>query len=150
MYSTDAPWLGPLFGLFGLIFLALVLLPAIFYLLNLQKALSRCAPESRTLDPGLVWLMLIPLFNLVWHFLLVSHISKSLHNEFARRNIPGLEPEPGRSLGLAMCILACCGIIPVLGLLAGLAGLICWIAYWAKIAGYARLLDPGAMAARAY
>ena len=33
------------------------------------------------------------------------------------------------------------GLTPVLGLLAGLAYLVLWIVYWAKIAEYSRMLD---------
>jgi hypothetical protein len=35
-----------------------------------------------------------------------------------------------------MCILACCSIIPFLGVLCSLGALVCWILYWVKIAGY--------------
>jgi hypothetical protein len=38
---------------------------------TLERFLQKCAPESRALSPRSVWLMLIPLFNGVWHFILV-------------------------------------------------------------------------------
>lgn len=119
--------------------IGLVLLPSIFFLLTLQKALTRCAPESRTMAPGQVWLMLIPLFNIVWQFILVSRVASSLGNEFRRRNIPA-EAEPGKSLGLAFAILALTSIIPVLGVLTGIAAFVCWIVYWVKIANYSAQL----------
>jgi hypothetical protein len=122
-----------------LITFAVLLLPAIFYLLTLQKALNRCAPENRAMNPGMMWLMFIPLFNLVWHFLIVLNIAKSLGAEFRKRGMAE-EPEPGKTLGLAMCILACCGIIPILGMLCSLGGLVCWIMYWVKISGYSAKL----------
>ncbi len=56
---------------FGLIFIAILLVPFVFYCLSLQKALNRCSPECRAMNPGMVWLMFIPLFNLVWHFFVV-------------------------------------------------------------------------------
>jgi hypothetical protein len=124
------------------VFGVVMLVPKIFYLLTLQRALDRCALESRTLSPGLVWLMLIPLFSLVWDFIVVNAISKSLHNEFVRRNMPHVELEPGRGIGLAMCILYATSIIPFIGILTGIAGVICWIVYWVKISEYARLLAP--------
>lgn len=128
--------------LVGLITLGIMLLPAIFYLMTLQKALERCAIENRTTTPGSVWLMLIPLFNIVWQFIIVSKISESLHNEFSKRDIPE-DPQPGKSIGLAYCILSVCSIIPLIGVLAGLAGLVCWIIYWVKISGYSnKLLVP--------
>ncbi len=117
-----------------------LLIPAIFYLLTLQKALNRCAPESRAMSPGLVWLMFIPLFNMVWHFIIVSNISKSLHSEFVKRNLQE-DPNPGQGIGLAMCILQVVSIIPIVGFFTGIACFICWIIYWVKIAGFSAKLQ---------
>lgn len=119
----------------GLIIVAVLLIPWIFYLLTLQKALNRCSPENRAMAPGMVWLMFIPLFNLVWHFFVVINISKSLEAEFQKRGMSE-EPQPGKTIGMVMCILACCGIIPFLGALCSLGSFVCWIIYWIKIAGF--------------
>ena len=119
--------------------LGIVMIPGIFYLLTLQKTLERCSPECRTTTPGSVWFMLIPFYNIVWQFLLVARISESLHNEFNKRNM-NEEPEPGKSLGITFCILNVCGIIPIIGVLAGIGGFVCWIIYWVKISGYSNKL----------
>jgi hypothetical protein len=125
-----------------LIGLAIFLIPFIFYLLTLQKALTRCSPENRAMNPGMVWLMFIPLFGLVWQFLIVINVAKSLGAEFQKRGMAE-EPQPGKTLGMAMCILSCCGIIPFLGILCSLGALVCWIMYWVKIAGFsAKLAQP--------
>jgi len=107
----------------------------IFYCLTLQKALNRCAPQNRAMSPGLVWLYLIPLFSLVWHFFIVFNMAKSLHAEFVYRGIVE-EPNPGQGIGLATCILNCVSLIPYVNYLTGIASLVCWIIYWIKIAGY--------------
>ena len=90
----------------------LFLLPAIFYLISLQKALERCAPQCRTMPPGQVWLLLIPLFGLVWHFIIVERMASSLRNEFVRRRMPLADPEPGKALGIAMCVLFAACLVP--------------------------------------
>lgn len=118
-----------------LILLGVLLVPGIFFLLTLQKALNRCSPESRTMPPEQVWFLLIPIFNIVWQFVVVSRVASSLGNEFRRRSLVK-EPEPGKTLGLAFCILDLCGIIPILGIIASLAGLVFWIMYWVKISNY--------------
>jgi hypothetical protein len=133
-------------GAIVIIGIVIALIPAIFFLLTLQKALQRCSPESRTTSPGSVWLMFIPLFNIIWQFLLVIKISESLHNEFTKRNM-NEEPNPGKTLGLASCILGLIGIIPVIGMLTSVAGLVCWIMYWVKIAGYSNKLAQPQVAA---
>lgn len=130
-------------GLQELVFLLvipLVLLPGILYILTLKRALEKCAPSSQTMSPGKLWLQFIPLFNIVWHFIIVSNMAKSLENEFRLRSIPE-DSEPGKGIGMAMCILAACGIIPVLGVFASLAAFVCWIMYWVKISGYSKMLD---------
>jgi hypothetical protein len=135
--AEGARLIGMLVG--GLVGIAIFLVPFIFFLLTLQKAFNRCSPESRAMQPGMVWLMLIPLFNLVWQFFVVLNLTKSLAAEFRKRGI-AVEPEPGKTMGLVMCILFCCGIIPFLGILCSLAGLVFWIIYWVKIAGFSSKL----------
>jgi len=134
-------FLQPWHILILLVVAGFLLLPAIFYILTLRDAVNKCAPASRTIDPGLIWLLLVPLVNVVFHFFVVLGLAQTLRNEFNRRGIRVAEPAPGQSIGLAMCICACCGIIPLLGMLAVLAQLILWIIYWVKIAEYSRKLD---------
>jgi hypothetical protein len=126
--------------------IAVSLVIMIFFLLTLQKALSRCSPENRAMSPGMVWLMLIPLFNIVWIFFVVINIAKSLGAEFQKRSIVA-EPEPGKTLGLAYAILAICSIIPFVGFLAGIGALVCFIMYWVKIYGYSNQLGDTPVAA---
>ena len=135
--AETAKAIGTLVG--GLIALAILIIPAIFYLLMLQKTLNRCSPESRAMQPGMVWLLFIPLFNMVWHFFVVINMDKSLTTEFQKRGIPD-NPASAKTLGLVMCGLFCGGIIPCIGPLIWLGGLVCWIIYWVKIAGFSRKL----------
>jgi hypothetical protein len=134
-------------GFIGFFFVgfAIVLLPTIFFLITLQRALTKCSPANRTMTPGLVWLQIIPFFGLIWQFFVVIAIANSLQNEFAARRVPA-EPKPGQSLGLAMCITRVCIVIPFLGIFAGIASIVLWIVYWVKIAEFSRKLDhaPGA------
>lgn len=125
----------------GFIFFGLFLVPAIFFLLTLQNALAKCPPGSRTMEPRMVWLMLIPFFHLIWQFFVVMALGRSLGNEFRRRAIPCPDPLPGQNIGMAMCICGCCGIVPLINLLAGPATLVLWIVYWVKIAEFSRMLD---------
>jgi len=122
-------------------FLPFLLLPAIFYILTLSRALTKCSPASITIEPGMLWLLLVPFVNLVWHFFVVTGLARSLSNEFRTRNIPNMDPMPGQSIGIAMCVCGACGIIPLLGFFGAFAYLVLWIIYWAKIAEFSRILD---------
>ena len=128
MNMNDTPSVAAGLGIFTivLVVIAIMLVPMVFYCLSLQKALNRCSPECRAMNPGMVWLIFIPLFNIVWQFMVVLNMAKSLAAEFQKRGMAE-DPNPGQTLGMVMCI----G-----NLICGPVGLICWILYWVKIAGY--------------
>lgn len=137
--SLSAAALGSGCLVFILLGIAAVLVPIVFYLLSMQRALTLAGPENRTLEPGMVWLMLIPLFGMVWQFFVVLHVSRSVKNWAAAH---GREvQDAGWNIGLTACILFCCGIIPFLGTLTSLAGLICWIVFWVKVADFNKMMS---------
>lgn len=131
---SDMAVLSALGGL-ALVFFLIWLIPTIFFLLTLQKALTRVSAERRTMNPPMVWLSLIPLVNVVWNFFVVTALSKSLDAELTARNIPH-EAEPGKMIGLIWAGLTAACLIPGLGVLLGIPVLILWIIYWVKIAGF--------------
>ena len=112
----------------------------ILYLITLQRTMEKVKPENREMTPGQVWLEIIPFFGLVWQFFNVTYISNSLKKELISRNLTLPEARPAYGIGLATCILFCCSIIPLLGGIAVLGGLICWIIYWVKIVSYKNML----------
>ena len=124
----------------------LVLLPFIFFFITQQNTLKTIRPENRSMAPGEVWLQLIPLFGLVWQFIVVTRIANSIQKELGSDTNFSFEqenqldysntPRPTYGIGIAYCSLSCCAIIPMLGPLASIAGLICWIIYWIKLSEY--------------
>jgi len=144
------------YALLVIVVLLVSLIVGVSYLLTLQRALKVCAPTSRTMKPGMVWLMFIPVFGLVWQFVIVMNLTKSLGNEFRRLGIPCPEPTLGRNIGLTNCACSCCLVfLPLVGrllpflillvllgrLFAAIIGLLTWIAYWNRITDYSRILD---------
>lgn len=123
-----------------LIVLIVVLIPMIFYLITLQNTLKKVRPQFRQMPPGQVWLMLIPLFSMVWQFLMVGYIADSLRAELDARGLPREEERPGYGVGLAMAICSPASLIPGIGGLIGLGGLVLWIIYWVKIHNYSQRL----------
>jgi len=135
---------GTFIGLFFLVWVAVLILPTIFFILTQQRALAKCSPANQTMSPGLAWLQIVPVLGFVWQFFVVSALANSLANEFRARGIQE-EDRPGYGVGLAMCITRVCVIIPILGFFSLVASLILWIVYWVKIAGFSAKLDlaPG-------
>jgi hypothetical protein len=121
------------------VILAVALVIQIFYLLTLSRALRRCRPRNRRMEPGQVWLNLIPCFNIVWIFITVTRLADSLRDEFDDRRLRA-DGDFGRTLGITYNVLNLLGAIPYIGAIFSLAGLVCFILYWVKIAGYSRQL----------
>jgi divalent metal cation (Fe/Co/Zn/Cd) transporter len=124
-----------------LVLLILFLIPAIFYLRTLQNTLQFISPENRKMPPANVWLLFIPIFNYVWHFIIVIKLADSIKSEALKRNVFLQEGKPGYDIGIAMCVLHCCSFIPIIGGFAGLGVLVCWIIYWVKIVNYKKQLE---------
>ena len=116
--------------LISLFLLPIFFVPAIFFLLTLQKTLNVISPENRRMPPSNVWLMLIPFFNIVWQFIVVDKIAQSIGAECVRLNIKVTDPKPTYSIGLAWNICNFLFFIPFLG---GLAALVMFIIYWVKV-----------------
>ena len=125
----------------------------VLFLLNQQNTLKAIQPENRLIRPGEVWLQLIPFFSIVWQFIVVTRISDSIKREFESwqndsiLGLPDAEAaqllniRPTYDIGIAYCILICCSIIPFLGTFAAIAGIVCWIIYWIKLAEYKRMIE---------
>jgi hypothetical protein len=99
----------------------------IFFLLTLSRCLAQCSPRNRTMEPGMVWLNLIPLFNLVWMFITIIKIAESLRNEYEDRGLRSDDPDFAQMTGI---------LYMVFSFFCGLVALIFFIMYWVKIANF--------------
>ena len=100
--------------------------------LMLYKAQEAVPVEHRRIEPGMIWLSLIPLFNLFWNFKVFTKVPESYQSYFnsVGRTDVG---DCGRQLGLWYAICAACAIIPCLGMFAGIASLGLLIMFLVKI-----------------
>jgi hypothetical protein len=121
--------------LFAIIILGVFITIAVLYLLNLQNLLKQVGQERQLVPPTNVWLMFIPFFNIIYPFILYPRICDSIKAEFEYRGMQEAG-DYGRGIGIAMPILGLCGIIPVLGVFAGIANFILFIVFWVKMADY--------------
>lgn len=116
------------------------LVVTVFYLITLQKTLQAISPQNRLMPPANVWLLLIPIFNLVWQFIVINKIADSIKLECMHLNIPTDEDRPTQKIGNTKNVLSICGIIPTIGIFLSIAWLICWIIYWVKVAEYKKMI----------
>ncbi len=123
-----------------MVIVALVgLVVGILFLVSLYKCLDRVRPSNREMSPGQVFLNLIPLFNLFWIFYTVIKLADSLVAEAAHRQLDFGDGAKGIGIGYAACVVL--SIIPVVGILAGIIGLVLFIVYWVKVAGFSSQLE---------
>ncbi|AMV28148.1 hypothetical protein VT84_27325 [Gemmata sp. SH-PL17] len=118
-------------------FMAAAVVVEIFFLLTLSKAIGECHPRNRTMEPGMVWLNLIPIFNLAWKLVTVIRVSETLEREYRYRGWHRRDETYGYGVGLASCI--------AMFLFMGLPHLVLKIMYWVKIAEFNKQLtgqDP--------
>ena len=124
-----------------IVFLLLILVPYILFLVNLQNTLAACSQENRAMEPGLVWLNLIPIFSWFWIFWTVIKIRDSLQKEYESRSLDTKEVTDTYNMGLGLAISSVAGIIPVIGLITGIAALVFFIIYWSKTSGCRKTLS---------
>ncbi len=127
-------------GYYQLLFLLLFYLPLVFFLFTLQNTLKIISSENRKMPPANVWLIIIPLFGILWQFIVVSRIADSIKNECVKLNIPVEENRPTYNLGLAYCISYILFLIPAIKIIGAFAVITTWILYWVKVNNYKKLL----------
>lgn len=139
----------PALGLGQLSLLALLLVPGVLYLLTVQRAFARISPEHREMEPSKVWLLLIPVFGLIWHFLVVIKLTKSFRKTYEAQGIEIKDPSFGMLWGMLFGVVFLLVILsPVMSmvypalryieLLMGAVFLIVGGIWWAKLVAYSR------------
>lgn len=129
--APDAGAVAGMLVCYGVLIVASIAIH-IMFLLNLSRCLAQCSPRNRTMEPGQVWLNLIPLFGIVWMFITFIRISESLQNEYRSRGLRSDDPEFGKMTGILYMVLSLVGCGPI--------GLIFFIMYWMKISSYKKTL----------
>ncbi len=126
---------GPAQVLLLIVIIGGVIVLNVFYLLTLQNTLKEVDPSRRQVPPSNVWLMFIPLFSMVYAFILYPKISDSVKAEYQYRQLSP-DGDFGRTLGITMAALSIAGIVPYIGTLIGLANFVILIIFWTKMSGY--------------
>lgn len=135
---------GLLYGLsagIAILFFLVAIGITIAIILILQNAFKRVPAEHRKQEPGMVWLLLIPCFSIVWNFFVFPKLSQSLKSYFDAKGQTDVG-DCAESLGLTYSILVACSIIPYLGMLTGIASLVVLIIYLIKVNELKNMIPP--------
>jgi glucose-6-phosphate-specific signal transduction histidine kinase len=132
----------------GILFLVLgYILPSTLYLLTLHNTLKNIQLFNRRMTYTTIWLMLIPLFNFFWQFVVYSRMNESLSAEYFSRNIHE-NTDSSYKTGLISGLL---GIITIIinqfvqhSPFVTVTYFLCyvgWIAYWIQIGKHKKRLQ---------
>lgn len=116
------------------IFLAVAVIVAVslvvcFLLYNVQKEIPE--PHQK-ITPASIFLLVIPLFNLVWGFFVFQRMPESFQSYFSEHGRTDVG-DCGKGIGLALAIVYACSIIPCLNYVAGPATLVLLIIFIVKM-----------------
>jgi hypothetical protein len=147
MRRTREPAFDFLFdGPIGCFLLVIGFIAFVAFLASVDRVVKRVEPENRRMDPGQVWLCLIPGFNLLWIVVMIERVGESIRNEFIARGRHKLSESYGKTAGLAFVFLSWVGIpfaietTPCV-LVFWFFAFIYWVVYWTQISNYARKLN---------
>jgi len=91
--------------------------------------------EHRKTESWQAFLLLIPLFNLIWNFVLLARVSSGMQSYFQSKNDSSVG-DCGSTIGLWYSISCIAAWIPIVVCVAGPAALVLLVIYLVKISGY--------------
>jgi len=120
-----------------------------FFAFSIVRLLAQIKPENRKIQPGLVWLLVVPGWNLIWNFFVAFRLAESIKKELENRDFD-VQGQPTIVLGLIFSLISISTLfIPVptaatttssiIYGVAGMAALIVFVQYWSKISWYRQL-----------
>jgi uncharacterized membrane protein len=105
----------------------------------LTRVLGRVSPGNRRMEPGEVWVNLIPVVNMVWAAVTIERVGESVRNELVARGVSKKRDSYGKTSGIiALVLIAVVVLLPPAGVVTLPFALIYGIVYWVQINGYAR------------
>jgi hypothetical protein len=117
----------------------------IFYLPTLKKSLKITFKYHNT-KSNTVWLILIPIFGVIWHYFCVSRVTIGIKGKMNKGDIK-YHGDAGYRLGLSTCILftlviIACIFTSIFLIFLFLAGVLTLVLYWANIYRFNLILSP--------
>jgi len=100
----------------------------------IYRANEALPAQHRKTESWQAFLLLIPIFNLVWNFILLARVSGGFQSFFQSKNDASVG-DCGAAIGLWYSIAAVCAVVPLVNCLAGPAALVLLIIYLVKISG---------------
>ena len=127
-------------GIIAMIFAILLFTIVISFAISILICLLIYLPykdvpaEHQKMAPGLVFLLLIPFFNIIWNFIVFLRIPESFQSYFASQGRTDVG-DCGRQIGLWYAICGVAAFVPCVNYVAAPAALVLFIIFLVKIWG---------------
>ena len=122
-----------------IISILVVVVVQLLYLMTLNRTIQAIRPEFRQIEPGQAWLGFIPVFQLIWPFIINPKVAASIKADLEDRGIEILG-DAGKQLGNIYPALRFGAYIPGIGLFFNLGYLVVFIIWWSKLGQFKRQL----------
>jgi hypothetical protein len=123
---------------FACLFLVVGFILTVGLLATITRVLGRVSPENRRMEPGEVWVNLIPVVNLIWPVVTVERVGESIRAELAARNRVKKKDAFGKTSGIiALVLVGTVLLLPPAGLVTLPFAFMYGIVYWVQLNGYA-------------
>ena len=140
-FIHHGPWVLILIATCALLVFWLVI--ALFVCWLLYGAFERIPARFRRLDPGLVWLLVVPCFGLIWNFVVFPSLARSFKAYFDSAG-DSTVGDCGEQVGLFFAVAAVCMLVPCLDHIAFVAAMVLLVVYLVKVQELKRKIPPGA------
>lgn len=108
-------------------------------LATVARVLGRVSPEHRRMEPGEVWVNLIPVVNLVWPVVTVERVGESIRAELKARGLNKKRDAYGKTSGIiALVLVGVVLLLPPAGIVTLPFAFIYAVVYWVQMNGYAK------------
>lgn len=114
------------------IIIAIPLIASILYINAIRKTLASVDPDMRSQNPEMAWLLLVPVFNAIWFFFLISAIRDGFSKMEANGRL-NTSADTGYNIGLAVGFCLAASFIPRLIFLAFIPLFIFSVLHWNKL-----------------
>ncbi len=130
--DAAAALLGIIFIIFALALAAAAIALTVYLYWLLYTCYDRVPRPFRQMEPGMIFLMLIPCFGFVWMFFVFLQLPESFRRYF-HANGRYEVGDCGYQLGLWFCICNLMAGIPYIGVIPGIVAIVLLIVYLVKV-----------------
>ncbi len=122
------------------IMMSLYVVPAGFYAWMISSTMKLVSESNRKLAPWEPYMLLVPLVNLGYMFKVVLGFAESMKKELGHQPVGSGNIDLVKTIGILMCVGVLGSIVPILGFLLTIGGMVCWVWHCVLVYRFQKIL----------